>query len=421
MPKLREIISRLLAKQIVKDAPANPEAAALAQTVLSQQETIARLRQAEQQRSVLQRKLKDRVKQAKREARQHKDEAKLANREWKRCQSLCAEQEQLLDHYRPFTPRGGGEGSGEPHDALMSPAGRTRKERQAWKSHWMRLGVLHQHPPRRLMPPPVPKAVLPAQPPAIAIVTPSYHQAAFLERTLRSVLDQHYPNLEYVVMDGGSTDGSAAVIQKHAAKLAYWQSAPDGGQSAAVHAGFQKTSAGIMAWLNSDDLLLPGTLAYVAAYFAGHPEVDCVYGHRILVNDADHEVGRWFLPPHDPNMLLWADYIPQETWFWRRRAYEKAGGVDPGFRFALDWDLLLRMQRSGAVFKRLPAFLGAFRVHEAQKSQAEIHHTGAVEAERLRVRELGGSFTKGELERRSTAFQIRALRTMRLWNLGIRW
>lgn len=421
MPKLREIISRLLAKQIVKDAAGNPEATALAQTVLSQQENIVRLRKAEQQRSALQRKLKDRVKQAKREAVRHKNEAGLARRELKLSQSLCAEQGQLLDFFRPFIPRRGGDGSGEPHDALMSPANRTTKENRAWKSHWMRLGVLQQHPPRRLNPPPVPKALLPAQPPSIAMVTPSYNQAAFLERTMRSVLDQDYPNLEYVVMDGGSTDDSASVIRKYGEKLTYWQSRKDGGQSAAVHDGFQKTRAGIMAWLNSDDFLLPGSLAYVAAYFAKHPAVDCVYSHRILVNDAGHEVGRWFLPPHDPNMLLWADYIPQETWFWRRTAYEKAGGVDPGFRFALDWDLLVRMQNTGAVFKRLPAFLGAFRVHEAQKSQAEIHDIGMIEGDLLRARELGGAFSKGELERRSTAFQIRALRTMRLWNLGIRW
>lgn len=421
MPKLREIISRLLAKQIVKDPARNPEGAAMAQTVLSQQETMERLRQAEQHRSILQRKLKDRLKQSKREAAQYKDEARLTRRELKHSQALCEEQGQLLDFYRPFTPRRGGDGSGEAHDALMSPQNRARKERKAWKSHWMRLGVLYQHPPRPMLVPPVPLVALPDHPPSMVIVTPSYNQAAFLERTMQSVLGQQYPNLEYIVMDGGSTDDSVPVIQQHADRLAYWQSGRDGGQSAAVHAGFQKSRAEIMAWLNSDDLLLPGTLAYVAAYFSRHPEVDCIYGHRVLINEADHEVGRWFLPAHDPNMLLWADYIPQETWFWRRSAYEKAGGVDPSFRFALDWDLLLRMQRSGAVFKRLPAFLGAFRVHQAQKSQAELNDIGAAEGALLRARELGAAFTKGELERRCTAFQIRALRTMRLWNLGIKW
>ncbi len=292
MPKLREVVSRLLAKQIVRDSNGNPETAAMAKTVISQQETIERLRGAEQHRSILHRKLKDRVKQIKREARQHKEDAKLARRELKLSQSLCTEQSRLLNFYRPFAPRRGGEGSGEPYDGLMSSRGRSRREDKAWKSHWMRLGVLYQHPPRLLQAPPVPRTIPAPHTPSLVIVTPSYNQAAFLERTMQSVLGQHYPNLEYVVMDGGSTDESVAMIRKQEEKLSYWQSVTDGGQSAAVQAGFHKSSAELMAWLNSDDILLPGSLAYVGDYFSKHPEVDCVYGHRILINDADHEVGR---------------------------------------------------------------------------------------------------------------------------------
>lgn len=283
----------------------------------------------------------------------------------------------------------------------------------------MRLGVLHQHPPRPFATPGPPrKPVAPASP-TISIVTPSYQQAPFLEASLKSVIDQNYPKLEYIVMDGGSQDGSAEIIRQHAPHLVYWQSQKDGGHSAALIDGFSRSTGEIMAWLNSDDLYLPGVLAYVADYFRKHPEVDAVYGHRVLINEVGHEVGRWFLPPHDGTMLLWSDYIPQETWFWRRRIYEKCGGLDTTMRFSMDWDLLLRMQRAGAVFHRLPEFLGAFRVHEAQKSQAIINDVGAQDNALLRQRELGIHFHEADLQRRSTAFQLRALRTMRFWQLGI--
>jgi carbamoyltransferase len=224
----------------------------------------------------------------------------------------------------------------------------------------------------------------------ISVVTPSFRQAAFIERTLRSVLDQNYPKLEYVVQDGGSQDGTPEILARYGDRLAAWESRPDQGQSQAINLGFAKTSGDIMAWLNSDDVLLPGTLAYVARYFSRHPEVDVVYGHRILIDENDRQIGRWMMPPHDDQVLSWADYIPQETLFWRRSIWEKAGGrVDESFRFAMDWDLLLRFQAAGARFARLPRFLGAFRIHTAQKTSAEISSTGVQEMMVLRERMLG--------------------------------
>jgi hypothetical protein len=214
--------------------------------------------------------------------------------------------------------------------------------------------------------------------------------------------------------------GSVELIRKAAARLTWWQSQRDGGQSQALSDGFARSTGEIMGWLNSDDIYLPGTLAYVADYFQKNPGVDAVYGHRVLINGVGHEIGRWYLPPHDGTMLLWADYIPQETWFWRRRVYEKCGGLDASMRFALDWDLLLRMQRAGAVFHRLPWFLGGFRVHQDQKSQVLMHEAGAEETARLRQRELGGHFNAADLQRRCTAFQLRALRTQRWWHWGLR-
>jgi glycosyltransferase involved in cell wall biosynthesis len=204
------------------------------------------------------------------------------------------------------------------------------------------------------------------------------------------VLDQNYPDLEYVVQDGGSQDGTVAVLERYADRLASWESRPDRGQSQAINLAFARTSGEIMGWLNSDDLLLPGTLAYVARYFDRHPEVDVVYGHRILIDEHDRQIGRWMMPPHDDEVLSWADYIPQETMFWRRRIWDKAGGqVDESFRFAMDWDLILRFRQAGARFARLPRFLGAFRIHTAQKTCAEIGSTGIQEMTRLRERMLG--------------------------------
>ena len=254
-----------------------------------------------------------------------------------------------------------------------------------------RIGVLYQYPPRPMvLPASYRKLPNLSHPPRISIVTPSYNQAAFLERTIESVLNQGYPNLEYIVQDGGSKDGSVAVLEKFSDKLSHWQSAPDGGQTAAINLGFHHATGDILAYLNSDDLLLPGVLHYVADYFDRHPEVDAVYGHRIIIDEADREIGRWVMPPHDGEVLSWADFVPQETLFWRRRIWDKIGSqLDESFHFAMDWDLLLRLRDAGANFVRLPRFMAAFRVHPQQKTSAEIGDIGFKEMTRLRERSLG--------------------------------
>jgi len=236
--------------------------------------------------------------------------------------------------------------------------------------------------------------------PKISIVTPSFQQAMFLAETMGSVLDQGVP-VEYVVQDGGSTDGSVEVIKRHAARLHAWDSAPDGGQADAIVRGFARTSGGpddLMAWINSDDYYQPGALAFVADYFARHPDVDVIYGHRIVVNEESREVARWFLPRHEAAVLELNDFVPQETMFWRRRIWDKAGGVDASFRFAMDWDLLLRFQTAGAKIVRVPYFLACFRVHSAQKTTAQMHSVGQAEINRLRERTFGRPFPSAELE-----------------------
>jgi len=125
-----------------------------------------------------------------------------------------------------------------------------------------------------------------------------------------------------------------------------------------------------MAYLNSDDLLLPDTLAYVAEFFLRNPEIDIVYGHRIVIDAQTFEIGRWILPSHDSEAIKWADFVPQETMFWRKRVWDRVVELDESFRYALDWDFILRAQSLNFKFKRLPVFLVAFAFTTDKRRQA---------------------------------------------------
>ncbi|MBP6506175.1 MAG: glycosyltransferase [Opitutaceae bacterium] len=280
------------------------------------------------------------------------------------------------------------------------------------------------HPPRPVRPETFPAPRPGLARPKLSIVTPSYQQARYLAETMRSVLDQGFL-VEYVVQDGGSTDGSVELIRQHASRLVAWTSAPDAGQADAIATGFARTSGGpddVMAWINSDDYYQPGALAFVADYFAAHPEVDVIYGHRIVVDEASQEIARWFLPAHDAAVLRLNDFVPQETLFWRRRIWERAGGLDPSFNFAMDWDLLLRFDAAGARIVRVPWFLACFRAHAAQKTAAFMHSTGQSEITRLRERTHDRHFPAHEIERhpRLMAYLRKSALIQFLWRLGFR-
>ena len=236
--------------------------------------------------------------------------------------------------------------------------------------------------------------------PRVAVVTPSFQHGRFLEATLLSVLEQPGVRLDYIIEDGGSTDGSVDIISRYAPRLSHWTSGADRGQADALRRGFARTIGGpddIMAYLNSDDLFMPGTVRFVAEYFARHPQVDVVYGHRVLIDDGGSEVGRWLVPRRSNDDLRLFDLIPQETLFWRRRIYERIGGIDASFGFAVDWDLLLRFAAAGARFERLPWFLGLFRLHPAQKSQALLEKVGIPEMDALRERNFGSTPPRADL------------------------
>jgi hypothetical protein len=156
---------------------------------------------------------------------------------------------------------------------------------------------------------------------------------------------------------------------------------------------------------------LPGTLAFVARYFETHPDVDVLYGNRLMIDENDGHIGSWILPAHDDTALTLADYVPQETLFWRRRIWDAAGGgVDPTFKFALDWDLLLRFRGAGAKIVHVPRFLGAFRVHDEQKTVAE-EARGAVECDVIRQRVHGRPLPLDEVLQRLRPYLMRHLLT----------
>jgi glycosyltransferase involved in cell wall biosynthesis len=240
-------------------------------------------------------------------------------------------------------------------------------------------------------------------------VTPSYQQGRFLVRTIYSVAGQRYPNLEYVVQDGGSSDETVEVLRRCDTVLTRWVSEEDDGQADAINRAFRDTRGEVMAWLNSDDLLLPGSLAYVARFFVEHPEVDVVYGNRLMIDDDDGLIGSWILPRHDDLALTLSDFVPQETLFWRRRAWEAVGGrVDPDFGYAVDWDLLLRLRDAGATIVHLPRYIGAFRVHDDQKTTAS-HGLGMDECARLRTRVHGRDLSRDEVADRLVPYYLRHL------------
>lgn len=223
--------------------------------------------------------------------------------------------------------------------------------------------------------------------PRVTIVTASYNQGRYIEETIRSVLLQGYPNLEYIVVDGGSTDGSVDIIRKYESWLAYWVSEPDKGPGDALAKGFARASGEIFAWLNSDDILLPWAVG-AAVITLLREESDAIYGHRLRMQ----EDGFFFDFDIAPGKITWwklciGTWLPQETVFFQRRMYEQVGGISDD-TLAFDYDLWVRFVAAGARFVNSGVFLGAARYHPASiqgaRRQLLLAHT-----HRSRMRYLG--------------------------------
>jgi glycosyltransferase involved in cell wall biosynthesis len=223
--------------------------------------------------------------------------------------------------------------------------------------------------------------------PTISIVTPSFNQAKFVGATIDSVLSQRYPKLDYLVQDALSNDGSAQVLASFANNdQVQVNFEADRGQADGINKGFARANGEILAYLNSDDVLLLGALLTVGRYFRDHPDVDVVYGDRLLIDENGLQIGRWALPYHDTEVLKLVDYVPQETMFWRRSLFERVGSsMNIEFQFALDWELILRFMDHEARFAHLPRMLGGFRVHSLQKTSAVFKTKGRAEIGKLRA------------------------------------
>lgn len=220
--------------------------------------------------------------------------------------------------------------------------------------------------------------------PKLSIVTPSYNQGQFLEKTIRSVIDQNYPNLEYILMDGGSTDGSVEIIHRYEKHFKYWQSQKDNGQNAAITDGFKHATGEIYAYLNSDDMYFPWAFRIVAQVFSAFPQIQWLTTRTLVIWDAQDRAVRTFPAVHYSRTWFyrgWATrligkrsgWIQQESTFWRRELWERAGAcMDESLYLAGDFELWARFwQHANLVTTDVP--LAGYRQHGANKSTNDAY------------------------------------------------
>lgn len=205
--------------------------------------------------------------------------------------------------------------------------------------------------------------------PLVSIVTPSFNQGQFLEATILSVLEQNYPNIEYFIIDGGSTDTSVEIIKKYASRLAGWVSEKDKGQTDAINKGFSRASGSILAWLNSDDTYQPGAIREAVDLLLRNPGIGMVYGETNFINEEGLVIGRFPAAQTDLKRLKRGFvHIPQQASFWRADLWRQVGPLDPSFYFAMDYDLWVRLARISRLLY-VPGHVWAnFRLHSSGKS-----------------------------------------------------
>ena len=207
-------------------------------------------------------------------------------------------------------------------------------------------------------------------PPKISIVTPSFNQGQFLEETICSVLDQEYANLEYIVIDGGSSDESVDIIRKYEKHLAYWESEKDRGQVHAINKGLARTTGDIFAYINSDDVYRPGAFATVADYFTQQPNAEWVCGDTEMFGEGyATEIIQAVVPKSAAHCLSWDYKAPQPGHFWKRKLM--GDGFDEDWRYDFDHDLYVRLLLAGHKCEHIPQTFAGYRLHPASKTVAE--------------------------------------------------
>lgn len=227
--------------------------------------------------------------------------------------------------------------------------------------------------------------------PLVSIITPSFNQAEYLEATIQSVLTQDYPRIEYIVIDGGSTDGSVDVIQKYQNRLAFWVSEQDKGQTDAINKGFNRAKGDILAWINSDDTYNPKAVGEAVLYLMENPDVAMVYADCDFIDEQGRVIGKFASRQTDYKKLRQGYvHIPQQTMFFRAKYWKEVGPLDPSFYFAMDYDLWVRIA-ARAPIKYLPGRTWAnFRIHTSSKTNVNDER-GWKEMLRVHYRD-GGSF-----------------------------
>jgi glycosyltransferase involved in cell wall biosynthesis len=251
--------------------------------------------------------------------------------------------------------------------------------------------------------------------PKITIVTPSYNQGQFLEETICSVLDQKYPNLEYIVMDGGSTDNSVEIIKRYAHRLYYWRSCKDQGQSAAIADGFAMATGEILGWLNSDDMLMPNALINVAKAFLTSSGICAVTGRCVIVDQHGKPIGVYI-----PVIKSWRSMVSfgvgfcQMATFWKKAAYELVGKLDTEMYFSFDADLFIRLRKYGRI-EAVSDYIAAYRVHKESKTTND-RPIMRVESCMIKQRYLGMNDIMARLLRVAAMFRpIRRIRDSFFW------
>jgi glycosyltransferase involved in cell wall biosynthesis len=203
----------------------------------------------------------------------------------------------------------------------------------------------------------------------ISVITPSFNQGRFIEQTILSVLGQQYPNLEYIIIDGGSTDNTLDVIKKYEQHITYWVSEKDNGQSDAINKGFRRATGELMCWLNSDDYYLPGALLEVNNKL--NPQKKAIlFGNCIHLNEEKNLVTGSYFDPFGRYDIMEGTFINQPSSFFTRQAFELAGELRTDLHYCFDWEWFARAQQMGVDFIPDAAFLSVYRIHNAQKSDS---------------------------------------------------
>lgn len=233
----------------------------------------------------------------------------------------------------------------------------------------------------------------PTQIPLVSIITPSFNQARFLERTIQSVLQQDYPRIEYIIVDGGSTDGSREIIQNHQENLAWWVSEQDQGQTDAINKGFNRAKGDILAWLNSDDTYNPGAVTAAVKFLMENPGVAMVYADCNFVDENDRVIGKFNAAQTDYRRLREGYvHIPQQTMFFRASYWKQLGPLDPSFYFAMDYDLWTRIAAHAPIKYITGKIWANFRIHTTSKTNVSDER-GWQEMLRVHYRDGGGFFS----------------------------